>query len=204
MRRLLIIGAGGHGAVVAESALSSEQWREIAFLDDRFPSLNDVFGFPVIGVTAALIECLSDDSEFVVAIGDNDVRLRYQSAIESGGGRMATVVDPSAVVSQSSQIGHGSVIMATCVINARSVLGRGVIINTAATIDHDCVLADGVHISPGAHLAGEVRVGERAWIGLGATVNSGTHIGAASIVGASAAVINDIPAGATVVGVPAR
>ena len=36
MKKLLIIGAGGHGRVVADSAESTKKYQEIAFLDDCF------------------------------------------------------------------------------------------------------------------------------------------------------------------------
>jgi acetyltransferase-like isoleucine patch superfamily enzyme len=83
-------------------------------------------------------------------------------------------------------------------------LGLGCIINTGATFYHDCVLGDGVHICPGVHLAGDVQVGELSWLGIGCTVRQGIRIGAGVTVGAGAVVIDDVPDGQTVVGVPAR
>lgn len=89
-------------------------------------------------------------------------------------------------------------------LGARARTGEGCIVNTGATVDHDCVLGDFVHVAPGVNLAGTVTVGDNVMIGIGASVVPGITIVAGATVGAGAVVIRDVPAGATVVGVPAR
>ena len=189
MSKLIIIGAGGHGKVVADAAN-----RDCVFLDDN-QELNDA-----VGSIDQLSEIQNDGDEVVVAIGDNKKRLEVLSGIS----RIATIIHPSAVISTSASMGEGTVVFANVVVNVTVVIGKGCILNTASSVDHDCVLGDGVHISPGAHLGGEVVVGDCSWVGIGASVKHGVTIGKNVIVGAGAAVVSDIPDGVTFVGVPAK
>ena len=203
MRRLFVIGAGGHGAVVADAADESGHWDEIGFLDDD-ESRDAVLGFPVVGTTDKISSLAGAGAEFVVAVGNNRDRLDLCNLIVEKGLRLATVVHPAACVSKSASISSGAVACAGAIINARAKVGRACIVNTGATIDHDCVLEDGVHVSPGANLAGTVRVRRRTWIGIGSSVREGVTIGCDSIVGAGSAVVNDIGDALTVGGVPAK
>jgi sugar O-acyltransferase (sialic acid O-acetyltransferase NeuD family) len=189
MNRLIIIGAGGHGRVVADASTVP-----VVFLDED-TSLESVIGTP-----SELSSVVADGDGVIVAIGDNRTRLAVLGGIEQA----ATIVHESSVVSNSVSLGVGTVVFAGAIINAYATLGIGCIVNTGATVDHDCQLADGVHISPGANLGGNVTVGECSWIGIGACVKNGVTIGKNVVVGAGAAVVNDIPDNVTVVGVPAK
>ena len=202
--RLLIVGAGGHGKVVAETALASGRWKEVAFLDGRYPQLSSAIGWPVVGSDAEPAGFLNDHPEAFVAIGDNQIRVSRILALQALGFRVPALVHPAAWVSPSAILGAGSVVMAGGIINACADLGRGCIVNTGATVDHDCVLADGVHISPGAHVGGASAIGERSWVGVGAAIRHGVRIGADVMIGAGAAVVGDLPSGVTAIGVPAR
>jgi len=203
MKPLGILGASGHGKVIADTALHLG-FSEVLFFDDAWPDKSSNGVWPVLGTTEALLRSLSECDAVIVGIGDNSVRLQNQFTLVSAGARMSTLIHPSAAVSAFARIGSGSVVFAGAVVNVDAVLGDAVIVNTGATVDHDCVLADGVHVAPGAHLSGDVQVGKRSWIGVGACVKKGIRIGADVMVGAGAVVIEDIPDGTTVVGNPAR
>jgi sugar O-acyltransferase (sialic acid O-acetyltransferase NeuD family) len=203
VKRLAILGAGGHGKVVADAALLAG-WQSIIFFDDAWPEVSAIGPWTVEGSTS---ELLRDSAKFhgaVVAIGDNTVRLAKQHELLDAGIVLVTVVHPTAVVSPFAEVGEGSVIFAGAVLNPFARVGGACILNTGASVDHDCELADGVHVGPGAHLGGGVRVGKGTSIGIGAAVRRGIAIGAAVVVGAGAAVVHDISDGLTVVGVPAR
>lgn len=201
--RLLIAGAGGHGRVVAETSTRIGSFSEIAFVDDRL-SGSVAEGWPVVGKTSDLRRLRDSFDCFVAAIGDADVRMKYLRVAAEIGYKIQTVIDPSAITSRFSTIGHGTAVIAGAIINAGCEIDVGCIINTGATVDHDCVLGVGVHICPGVHLAGNVRVGSCSWIGIGAVAKQGVSIGSRVTVGAGAVVIGDIPDYATVVGNPAR
>lgn len=203
MRRLAILGASGHGRVVADAALAAG-WQEVVFYDDAWPAVSASGPWEVVGRTAELRRDSAQLDGAIVGIGDNTTRLLKLRDLAAGGVVLASVVHPAAVVSPRADVGEGSVIFAGAVLNPFARLGRGCIVNSCASVDHDCELADGVHVSPGAHLGGGVRVGEGSWIGIGASVIQGVSIGVGVTVGAGAAVVDDVADDETVVGVPAR
>lgn len=202
MKRLAILGAGGHARVVADAAESCG-WSEIHLFDDSWPNIAPA-PWPVIGSGSDLEARLSEFDGVIVAIGVNAVRLSKQQLLAERGARMVSIIHPAATVSRHARVGLGNAVLAGAVINPGVETGEAVIINTSATVDHDCWLDDAAHLSPGAHLAGGVRVGAEAWIGIGASVKELVSIGARATVGAGAAVVNSISDNSTVVGVPAR
>ena len=204
MSSLLILGAGGHGKVAAETALASNLFSSIAFLDDYASS--PLLGWPIIGpLEMALNPDLKHRYSFAfVAFGDPVIRLNWINILFNLGYLLPTLVHPNAHVSSTATIGAASIVMAQASVQTNTTIGRGAILNTSCSVDHDCVLSDGVHICPGAHLAGGVRVESRTCIGIGASVIPQVFIGSDVTVGAGSAVIANIPDSVTAVGVPAR
>ncbi|WP_133633897.1 acetyltransferase [Halomonas ventosae] len=201
--RLAILGASGHGKVVADIALQTG-WNEVCFYDDAYPGLGMVEQWPVAGTFEALLHDLAYFDGVAVAIGDNRVRdARLETLLEHGG-NLVTLIHPRAIVSPFASLASGCVVVAGAVINAFAMVARGCIINTAATVGHDCRLARAVHVASGANLAGGVSVGSYTWVGVGAAVRQGACLGEGVTVGACAAVVCDVADGATMVGVPAR
>lgn len=203
MKRLAILGAGGHGKVVADTAESCG-WQSIEFFGDDWPARTLNGYWPITGDTASLLSRVAEFDGIIVAIGSNSVRLAKVEALEAAGAQLATLVHPSAVISPRALIGAGSVVFAGVVINVDARVGRGAILNTGCSVDHDCQLGDFTHISPGARLAGGVQVGDLSWVGIGASVKQSIQIGQKVIVGAGSAVVSDIADALTVVGVPAK
>lgn len=198
--RLIILGAGGHGRVVADIA-EHQGFSTIEFVDSRAPKLKQNLNWPVVGKT---FDDISGSYAGFVAIGDNHIRLDKIDELTVHGVEIPVLIHPSAAVSRYAFIGTGSVVMPHAVINAGAKLGRGVIANSGCTIDHDCVIGDGVHVSPGANLAGRVEVGDRSWISIGSCVRENTIIGRDVIVAAGSVVVSSVPDGQRVFGSPAR
>ncbi len=199
---LFVLGAGGHGKVVAEAAIASG-WNEVRLLDDRLPSGQRVGSWFVAGPFPAALDA-APGAAAIVAVGDNALRIQWIERFELAGVDNPVLISPHAVVSPMARIGAGTVILPGAIVAADARIGRGCILNHACSVDHDCVLGDGVHVSPGARLGGGVQVGARSWIGIGASIRHEIVIGADSIVGAGAAVMAPVADRTTVVGVPAR
>ena len=202
MHRLLIIGASGHGKVIADMALRLRNWESIAFLDNN-EHIVDVMGIPVIGRTADAVRYLAD-ADMVVGIGDNALRKKVQEELEAAGASFPSLIHPHSTIAHKVDIGPGTVVMAGAVINCCTRIGKGCIINTGATVDHDNDIAAFVHVSPGAHLAGAVSVGPGTWLGIGCTVSNNICIAGGCIIGAGAVVVRDIVESGIYIGVPAR
>ncbi|WP_144213726.1 acetyltransferase [Shewanella donghaensis] len=203
MKKLAILGASGHGKVIAEIAELTGLW-DISFFDDAWPSISTVEHWPISGNGDDLITSVSDFDGFIIAIGNNKVRWQKQECLLRAGGKAITLIHPTAVISQYSNIGTGTVIMANAVVGSFARVGHAVICNTACSIDHDCDISNGVHISPGARLAGQVTIERCSWVGMGASVIQQIHIGSHVIIGAGSTVIRNIIANDTVVGSPAK
>jgi sugar O-acyltransferase (sialic acid O-acetyltransferase NeuD family) len=204
--KILILGASGHGKVVADVIRCQRQFSLVGFLDDDPAKKGTTFdGMPVLGGFGdAGVQLRSGIEAVIVAIGSNKERLARAAELEQLGFKCATAIHPSAVVAQGVTIGSGTVVMAGAVINAGAAVGKNVIVNTSSVIEHDCQIGDGAHISPGAHLAGGVIVGRAAHVGIGSAVIQQVRIGAESVIGAGAVVIRDVPEGVTIVGNPGR
>jgi len=201
-KRLLIIGASGHGKVVADIAIKMNKWRTVSFLDDN-ESIKSCMGMEVIGKSSdALI--YRDEADFFVAIGDNATRKMIQEDLESQGCSFVNLIHPSAIIGSDVEIGVGTAVMAGVVINGPCRIGKGCIINTNSTLEHDNVIDDYVHISPGVTLAGTVSVGQGSWLGVGSIVSNDVSICPECKIGAGTVVIKDITEPGTYIGVPAR
>ena len=195
LKKLIIIGASGHGKVIADIAIRNG-YEDIVFLDDD-ENVKECAGFPVIGKTREAKEMEGDK---IVAIGNPKIRERIQEGLDD----VVTLIHPDAVISRRVEIGEGTVVMAGAVINSDAVVGKSCIINTGASVDHDCVLGDYVHVSVGSHLSGTVNAGKGTWIGAGATVSNNVNICGDCMIGAGTVVIKDIDKPGTYVGVPAK
>lgn len=196
MNKLIIIGASGHGKVVANIA-KLNGYKDIIFLDNN-SDITECAGYPVIGPDSLLTEF---EGDVFVAVGNARIRKRLMDRNE---GRVFPIlIHPAAEIAESVTIGIGSVIMAGAVVNPGAKIGKGCIINTLSSVDHDCIVEDYCHISVGAHLAGTVFVGKETWIGAGATVSNNVNICQSCIIGAGTVVIKDINVPGTYFGVPA-
>ena len=198
-KRLIILGASGHGKVVADIAMQ-RGYDEILFLDDN-PEVKECLGWPVVG---CISEADAYQGDFFVAIGNPKLRETLQNRLEGEGKPIVSLIHPAAVIGCDAVIGDGTVIMAGAVINPCAVIGRGCIINTCASVDHDCRIGDFAHVSVGAHIAGTVTVGARTWIGVGAAVKNNISIAPDCMIGAGAVVVKDIKEAGTYIGIPAR
>lgn len=197
MNRLIIIGASGHGKVVADIARLNG-YEDIVFLDNN-PELSECAEYPVLGPDTMTNEL---DGEIFIAVGNPDIRKKLMERDQ--GRTFPMLIHPSSIIAADVMIGEGSVVMAGAVINPGAIIGKGCIVNTSSSIDHDCVISDYCHVSVGVHLAGTVNVGECCWIGAGVTVSNNINICSNVVIGVGAVIVKDIQTEGTYIGIPAK
>ena len=198
MNRLVIIGAGGHGKVIADNAIKNG-YTDICFVDDK--ATGACMGFPIIG-SCNNLEMLNDGStDFIIGIGNNTTR---KLIAEKYNVKWVSIIHPSAQIAVNVTIREGTVVMAGAVVNVCTSIGKHCIINTCAVIEHDNVIENYVHVSPNAALGGTVRIGALTHVGIGATVKNNTEICSDCTIGAGAVVVKNIKEPGTYIGVPTR
>jgi len=200
--KLLILGAGGHGRAIAAWLGDLPDWSFAGFVDGA-PA--NACGRPILGDEAALPALrASGIAHAVAAIGDNAARLAAGARLEAAGFVLPALVHPSVVRALDASVAAGAVVFPRAVLGAAAQVGRLVIVNTGAIVEHDVMLAEGAHLAPGTVLAGGVTVGAGALVGVGAACRPGVSIGPQAVVGVGASVVDDVPGGTVVAGVPAR
>lgn len=197
MKIITIIGASGHGKVVADIA-KLNGYEEIVFLDDN-DQVKLCGKYPVVGDSKKVANV---DNDIFVAIGNADIRKQIMEQYPDK--TFPVLIHPHAVVAEDVIIGKGTVIMAGAIVNSDAVIGKGCILNTSSSVDHECIVGDYTHVAVGAHLCGSVTVGCETWIGAGAIVSNNISICAGCIVGAGAVVVRNITEKGAYIGVPAR
>lgn len=204
---VIIIGAGGHGKVVAEALLAAGH--DVIGFTDKTRSKDEIVyaGIKVLGDDRKIEYWAPKEVLLANGVGSlpgQTLRANIFDDWKQKGYFFTSVIHPSAVVASDSLLEEGVQLMAGAILQPGTRIGRNTIINTAASVDHDCNVGAHAHISPGAVLCGGVTVGDFCHIGASATVIQSRKVADATVVGAGAVVISDLLQGGTVTGVPAR
>lgn len=198
-KRVIIIGAGGHGKVIADIVRQNGDII-VGFLDDAYDTEVDFYGTKILGKTD-LYKSYVRDCQFVIAIGNNSIREKISGNLDVV---WYTAIHPSAQISPSATIGEGTVVMPNAVINADAIIGCHCIINTGSVVEHDCEIGDFTHISPRAVVCGVTKIGKSCWVGAGSTITQVINICNNVTVGAGGVVVRDIDHPGAYAGVPTK
>lgn len=200
--KLAILGIGGHGIDVADSAYASG-WEEIYFYDDN-EDTHKPKHLKIHGCTEQLIDDMNLYDGIVVAIADNYVRVNKIDLLTQMGANLVNVIHPSATLSSDTIIHKGCVILSNCSIQPGNEIGYGALVSVNVLLGHNVCLGVGVHISPSSNILGNVRIGDNSWIGSNATIKEGVKIASNITIGASSLVLKDIEDEGIYVGRPAK
>ena len=203
MSRLIIIGAGGHGKVIADTAQTMNRFHTIVFLDD-FKQGSRICDLSVVGGFDVLEAVFEPGDSAAIAFGNNQKRMRYMDIARKIGYGLPILIHPRAVVSKHAQVDEGSVVFANAVIHADSWVQQGAIINTGAIIEHDNQIGRIAHISPGACLAGNTKIGQCSWIGIGSCIIQNITVGESCILAAGSTLLKNMPDYTMFAGSPAE
>lgn len=209
---VIVVGAGGHAAVVADALLAAGR-HVLGFLD-REPALmgRQLLGLPILGDDDALAAHRPQELELANGLGSDGTpaavfggtrRRRVQERLQAAGWRFTGVRHPSAVVASSARVAVDAQVLAGAVVQPLATVGAGAIVNTRAVVEHHASVGAFAHVASGAILCGQVAVGDECHVGAGAVVRQGLALAGRVVVGAGAVVVAAVSEGA-VVGAPAR
>ena len=199
-KRVRIYGAGGHSHVIKE-VLRMNNYEITDTFDDKPEGVHYASKNVAIGARNSITEFPHKGDPVIIAVGINSERAEISKFLKCS---FEKAIHESAIISNTSKIGDGTVVFAGAVIQPNTTIGKHVIINTGASVDHDNIIGDYAHISPKAALCGHVEVGTGSQVGVGAVVIPNIKIGKWCTIGAGAIVLNDVPDYATVVGNPGK
>lgn len=141
-KNLLILGAGGHGRVVKETAEALDYFNDIDFLDDNSEL--------AIGKLEDYKKYTNKYSYGFVALGNNEHRMSLILKLVKAGFQVPTLLHPTAFISPSGTVEFGSIVCPNAVINSNSIISKDCIISIGALVDHDSSIGEGSHINSGA------------------------------------------------------
>ncbi len=201
---IYLYGYGGHAKVILD--ILHQQGRKVTALVDDNPSLKAslIHGVPVYLAAEITNFTSTENSQWIVAIGNNQIRKKIALKLSKKGYRFTTAIHPSARIGLGVTIEPGTVVMANVVINPDTHIGSHVIVNTGAIIDHDCHIGNYSHISPGCNLCGLVSVGMGVFLGVGSSVSPLMEIGDGATCSAGSVVTKSLRADCFAQGCPAQ
>jgi sugar O-acyltransferase (sialic acid O-acetyltransferase NeuD family) len=209
MKRVVIIGAGGHGCDVAEifrhQAQSENGPTLLGFVvDSEYLPDGGGPGRPILGDWSWFENADREDLAIICALGDPAVRKRHVEKAQSLGLLFTNAISPLAHILPDAKIGQGVAIFPYAVVSRNVRFADHTVINAGSTLGHDVTVERYGTISPGVHVGGNTSLGEGCYLGIGSCTIQRVSIGAWTTIGAGAVVIDDLPGHVIAVGVPAR
>ena len=169
-KKLLILGAGGFGQSIAEVAELLGKWKSISFVDDRWPEQKQAGHHTIITNIQALQTMNLHSFEAIIAVGNNQIRQKWQKLLLDLSIPITTIIHPQTVIAPSVKIGQGVSIMAGCVIGTNTIIQDGVILNIGTLLDHDVMIEHFSHLSVGVKVAGGQIIPPRSFLKVGTSV----------------------------------
>jgi len=207
MNKIIIIGGGGHAGITYDCILSQKKYEPIGYIDEKKGNLDEL-GIKYHGNLENIKNLLNkfNNLYFIIGIGDNYTRFKIVNLLKKNNLKIkwATVIHPSASLSNKIKIGEGSLILNSSIISFNSVIKKHVCINTGASIDHDNIFDNFSSAGPASVTGGGVKVGELSYLAINSSVKHNIIIEKNVIVGANSFVNNNCKSNRVYFGIPAK
>lgn len=204
---LFVYGTGGAGIEVYDLAVrtnrSNNKYSKILFIDDYLEE-GDYYDTKTIHFTSCKEYIEGDAAEFIIAVGEPAARKLLFDRIKSAGYSLATLIDETAIISDTAKIAEGCIINAYAVISSEVIVKENCFVMFHSIVGHHAVIESNCVICPKATVGGHSSVGTQSFLGLGSSMIQGANIGKEVIVGMGSMVFRSVEDGATVTGNPAR
>ena len=208
MKRIIILGAGGHGKEVAWTLRCMREVGAavelLGYCDDFVAKGTIVAGIPVLGSIESAADSVSGPVAYICAVGLNKVRPSLVARAEASGWVPFTVIHPSAVIAERAEIQPGSYVATGSYVGPDAVVGSHAIVNFQSSIGHDAVLESFVQLCPGVRISGGAKIGGGCFFGSNSVVAPGVSVGAETTVCAASFVGKSVPPRVFILGVPGR
>lgn len=206
MKKIIIIGCGGHAKSVLDTIEAKGEYEIAGFVAKDASESFSYRGYGIVGIDDELQQLYMSGIQYACIgigyLGGGDIRVRVYNRLKEIGFIIPPIIDATSIIARDALIGEGSFVGKHTVINAGAVLGKMTIVNTGAIIEHDCIVGDFSHVAVAAVLCGGVETGNSCLIGANATIRQGIRIGNNVIVASGAVIIREVPDKVTVMGIP--
>ncbi len=194
MKKIILIGYGGHAKSIIDSIRQTEEYEIIGYIDKH--SISSEIRYPYLGKDDILPNIFKSGIYNAVIsvgyLGTSNVRDRLYNLVKDIGFCLPVIFDRTAILAENISIGEGTYIGKGVIINTESEIGRMCIINSGAVVEHENKVGDFSHVSVKTVLCGNVTVGDHVFIGANSTIIQGINIRAYSNIGAGSIVLNSV------------
>lgn len=205
--KLFLYGASGAALevydMVMRNASLKNRYSEVIFIDD-FQEEVAFYGTRRIKFSSCEKILQGEYAEFAVTVGEPSARRLLRERIEAAGYSLTTLIDETAVISQTAQIAEGCVINHGAIISSNVKMSRNTFVMFEAIIGHEAEIGEDVTICPRTTVGAHCHMGEQAFVGIGSSIIQRVDIGSHAIIGMGSMVFRTVEAGTTVLGNPAR
>lgn len=208
MKKIILIGGGGHCGSVIDSMKKQALYEPVGIFDVPEKVGQSILGVPIVGTDEEIKNWKKDGitHAFITlgSVGNTKLREKLLRNTEELGFLFPTVIDPTAIIGENVEIENGTYIGKGAIVNTNSIIAEHAIINSGVIIEHDCQIGKFVHLAPGTTLSGGVSIGDYSHIGTNSTIIQGAKIGRRTLVGAGSVVIRPIGDGKIAYGNPCK
>ena len=185
MKKIIIVGAGGHSKTCIEVVESSKNYKIIGFIDNK-AKLRGIFkNFKIFNEKNlnALLKITRNAHIGVGQIKSAKPRVQLFEKYKKKGFKFPVLIHSSAYISKYSSVDEGTLVGINSIINANCIIGYNTIINNKSLIEHDSIIGNNCHISTGAIINGNCLIGDNTFIGSGSVISNNISIGKNCVIG---------------------